>query len=158
MLLHRGFMKIRADWPVRFIQFLAIPGLLVAYYLWLYHEGSLVAACTGSGWDDCGRVSGPGAPYSSIGPIPIAMIGFIGYATIFSLIWLKDWIPWLDQNLAELLVGATGLGFLFSLGLTLLELIVIHAICRYCVVSAVIMTVLFFLAVLNLRRRATLEP
>ena len=86
------------------------------------------------------------------------MIGFVKYATIFGLVWLKDWLPWLDQNLAELLVGATGLGFLFSLGLTLLELIVIHAICRYCVVSAVIMTVLFFLAILNLRRRATLEP
>lgn len=150
-------MKIRADWPVRVIQLLAIPGLLVAYYLWLYHQGSLVAACTGSGWDDCGRVSGPGAPYSSIGPIPIALIGFVGYAAIFGLIWLKEWVPWFEQNLAELLVGMTGLGFLFSLGLTLLELIVIHAVCRYCVVSAVIMTVLFVLAVLNLRRRAALE-
>jgi uncharacterized membrane protein len=150
-------MKVRADWPVRVIQLLAVPGLLVAYYLWLYHEGSLVAACTGSGWDDCGRVSGPGAPYSSIGPIPIALIGFVGYAAIFGLIWLKDWLPWLEQNLPELLVGMTGLGFLFSLGLTLLELTVIHAICRYCVVSAVIMTVLFVLAVLNLRRRATPE-
>lgn len=151
-------MKVRADWPVRVIQLLAVPGLLVAFYLWLYHEGSLVAACTGSGWDDCGRVSGPGALYSSIGPIPIALIGFVGYAAIFGLIWLKDWSPWLEQNLAELLMGMTGLGFLFSLGLTLLELLVIHAICRYCVVSAFIMTILFVLAVINLRRRATLEP
>jgi len=151
-------MKVRADWPVRVIQLLAVPGLLVAFYLWLYHEGSLVAACTGSGWDDCGRVSGPGAPYSSIGPIPIALIGFVGYASIFGLIWLKDWVPWAEQNLAELLMGMTGLGFLFSVGLTLLELLVIHAICRYCVVSAIIMTILFVLAVINLRRRATLEP
>jgi uncharacterized membrane protein len=144
-------MKIRQDWPVRVIQLLAVPGLLVAYYLWLFHEGSLIASCTGSGWDDCGIVSGPDAPYSSIGPIPVALIGFTGYAAIFLAIWLKDWVPSLKDNLPELLVGLTGLGFLFSLGLTLLELFVIHAICRYCVVSAVIMTLMFFLAVYHLR-------
>jgi len=146
-------MKIHQDWPIRVIQLLAVPGLLVAYYLWLFHEGTLVAGCTGSSWDDCGRVSGPGAPYSSIGPIPVALIGFIGYALIFFAIWLKEWWPWLDENLPELIVGLTGLGFLFSLGLTALELFVIHAICRYCVVSAVIMTIMFILAILHLRRR-----
>lgn len=92
-------MKTNRDWPVRFIQLLAVPGLLVAYYLWLYHEGVLLAGCTGSGWDDCGRVSGPGAPYSSIGPIPVALIGLLGYAFIFLAVWLKDWWPWLEENL-----------------------------------------------------------
>ncbi len=151
-------MKTNRDWPVRFIQLLAVPGLLVAYYLWLYHEGVLLAGCTGSGWDDCGRVSGPGAPYSSIGPIPVALIGFLGYAFIFLAVWLKDWWPWLEENLPELLVGLTGLGFLFSLGLTALELFIIHAVCRYCVISAVIMTLMFILAVLHLRYRQKMEP
>lgn len=141
------------DWPTRIILLLAVPGLLVAYYLWLFHEGSLVASCTGSGWDDCGRVSGPDAPYSSIGPVPVALIGFIGYAIIFLVIWLKEWLPWLDDNLPELLVAFTGLGFLFSLALTLLELFVIQAICRYCVVSAVIMTIMFLLAIWQLRHQ-----
>lgn len=150
-------MKTHSDWPVRFIQLLAVPGLLVAYYLWLYHEGVLLAGCSGSGWDDCGRVSGPGAPYSSIGPIPVAVIGFLGYAFILFAIWLKDWWPWLEENLPELLVGLTGLGFFFSLGLTALELFIIHAICRYCVVSAVIMTLMFSLAVLHLRQRQKSE-
>lgn len=144
-------MKIRQDWPVRVIQLLAVPGLLVAYYLWLFHEDSLIAGCTGNGWDDCGIVSGPDAPYSSIGPIPVALIGFVGYAVIFLAIWLKEWTPILNDNLPELLVGVTGLGFLFSLGLTLLELFVIHAVCRYCVVSAIIMTLMFILAVYYLR-------
>jgi uncharacterized membrane protein len=44
-------------------------------------------------------------------------------------------------------VGTTGLAFLFSLGLTGLELFVIHAICRYCVVSAVLVTNIFGLAI-----------
>lgn len=144
-------MKIRYDWPVRIIQLLAVPGLLVAYYLWLFHEGSLIASCTGSGWDDCGIVSGPDAPYSSIGPIPVALIGLMGYAVIFLTIWLREWLPQINDNLPELLLGLTGIGFLFSVGLTLLELFVIHAVCRYCVVSAIIMTIMFFLAVYYLR-------
>lgn len=139
------------NWQVRLIQLLAVPGLLVAYYLLLFHNGSLIAACSGSGWDDCGLVSGPDAPYSSIGPVPVALIGLLGYGLIFLLTWLKDWLPALEDYLPEILVGVIGLAFLFSLGLTGLELFVIHAFCRYCVVSAVIVTIMFFLSLNYLR-------
>jgi uncharacterized membrane protein len=135
------------SWQVRLIQLLAVAGLFVAYYLLLYHNGTLVAVCGGSGWDDCGQVSGPDAPYSSIGPVPVALIGLLGYAFIFILTWLDGWWPTLADYLPELLVGTTGLAFLFSLGLTGLELFVIHAICRYCVVSAVLVTIMFGLAI-----------
>jgi uncharacterized membrane protein len=144
-------MRLGKHWQVRLIQLLAVPGLLVAFYLWLYHEGTLIAACSGSGWDDCGRVSGPGAPYAAIGSFPVALIGLLGYGLIFLLSWLKDWLPGLVTHLPELLVGATGIAFLFSLGLTGLELFVIHAICRYCVVSAVIVTLMLVLSVSYLR-------
>jgi uncharacterized membrane protein len=49
------------------------------------------------------------------------------------------------------MVGLTGFAFLFSLGLTALELFVIHEICRFCVISAVIITVMFVLAITYLR-------
>lgn len=136
-----------SDWQVRLIQLLAVIGLFVAYYLLLYHNGTLVAVCGGSGWDDCGKVSGPGAPYSTLGSVPVALIGLIGYALIFLLTWLPAWWPLLDEYLPELLVGTTGLAFLFSLGLTAVELFVIQAVCRYCVVSAVLATILFALAI-----------
>jgi uncharacterized membrane protein len=48
----------------------------------------------------------------------------------------------------------TGLGFLFTLFLTGLELFVIQSLCRYCVVSALIMTTMFVLALVLLRRPA----
>jgi len=51
-----------------------------------------------------------------------------------------------------LLAGLASAGFLFTLYLTYLELFVIHAICRWCVGSAVIMTVIWVLAVSGLRR------
>ena len=49
------------------------------------------------------------------------------------------------------MVGLTGLAFLFTLGLTALEIFVIHAICRFCVVSAVIITIMFILSISYLR-------
>ncbi|MFQ5398611.1 MAG: vitamin K epoxide reductase family protein [Anaerolineae bacterium] len=144
-------------WQVLLIQLLAVAGMFVAYYLWLFHKGSIVAACGASGWDNCGRVSGPDAPYSAIGPIPIALIGLVGYVAIFLTTWLQDWSETVEVYLPELLVGLSGLAFLFSLGLTGLELFVIHAICRYCVVSAVIVTLIFGLSISYLRSAAAAE-
>ena len=78
-------------WQVRLIQLLAVPGLLVAFYLLLYHNGALVSACKVGGWEDCGQVSGPNAPYASLGPIPVALIGLVGYAALFLATWLPAW-------------------------------------------------------------------
>jgi uncharacterized membrane protein len=145
-------LTVPSEWPVRLIQLLAVPGLLLSYFLYLFHEGKLIAVCSPSGWDDCGLVSGPGAPYASIGPVPVALIGLIGYSLIFLVIWLRHWLPLLDEHLPELLIALTGLAFLVSVGLTVLELFVIQAICRYCVVSAVIVTTMFVLSIAYLRR------
>jgi len=139
------------DWQVRLIQLLAVPGLIIAFYLLLYHNGDLVNVCRPSGWDDCGKVSGPGAPYSAIGPIPVALIGLVGYALIFLVTWLKDWWSLLDEYSPELLVALTGFAFLFSLGLTGLELFVIEAICRFCVISALFITAMLLLSISYLR-------
>lgn len=141
----------RAGWQISLIQLLAVPGLLLSAYLWLYHEDLLVAACGSTGWDDCGAVSGPGAPYASVGPIPVAAIGFVGYAVIFLLAWLRDWSATVDEYLPELMVGITGIAFLFTAYLTALEVVVIHAVCRYCLVSAGIITVMLGLAISYLR-------
>ncbi|MCA9975136.1 MAG: hypothetical protein KC413_05275, partial [Anaerolineales bacterium] len=84
------------DWQIKVIQLLSVAGIVVAFFLYLYHDGSLIGVCTASGWDDCGQVSGPDAPYSTVGPIPVALIGLVGYIFIFGLTWLRDWLPILD--------------------------------------------------------------
>lgn len=144
-------LRIEKDWQIKIIQLLSVVGIVIAYFLYLYHEGSLIGVCTPSSWDDCGQVSGPGAPYASVGPIPVALIGMIGYIAIFGLTWLRDWLPLLDEYVPELMLGMTGLAFLFSLWLTVLEIFVIHAVCRYCVISAIIVTVMFVLSISYLR-------
>jgi uncharacterized membrane protein len=142
---------MKQDWQLRLIQLLAVPGMLLAYYLFLFHEGVLVVGCAVGSWFDCGQVSGPGAPYASIGPVPVAFIGLTGYAVIFLLTWLRDWDFPLMDYLPELMVAVTGFAFLFSLGLTLLELFVIGAFCQYCVISAGLVTLLFGLSISYLR-------
>lgn len=143
--------EIADRWQVRVIQLLTVPGMLLAFFLLLFHNGNLIDVCSASGWDDCGQVSGPDAPYSAIGPIPVALIGLIGYAVIFLLTWLPAWIVVLDDYQPELLVGTIGLAVLFTGWLTALEIFVIHAVCRYCVISAIIILVMFVLAISYLR-------
>lgn len=139
------------NWQARLIQLLAVPGLLISFYLLLYHNGVIAEVCRASGWENCGVVSGPDAPYSSVGPIPVALIGFVGYAVIFLVTWFAPWSAIVDRYQPELLVGLTGLAFMFSLGLTALELFVIHAFCRFCVISALLVTAMFILSISFLR-------
>lgn len=146
------------EWQLKIIQLLSIPGMLLAYYLLLFHNGVLIAGCTASGWDDCGAVSGPGAPYAEIGPVPVALIGLVGYAFIFGLIWAKDLWPLVDDYLPELLLGATGFALLMSLVLTGLEAFVLQAFCRYCLVSAALVIVLFGLALSYSRAVSVADP
>ncbi len=143
-------MHLPRNWQVRLIQLLAVGGIIVAFFLLLYHEGKIISLCSSGGWDDCGQVSGPTARYASFGGIPVALMGLIGYITIFMMVWLTEWIALIEDYLAEILISLTGIAFLFSLGLTLLEIFVIHHICRYCVISAVIVTIMFILSVATL--------
>ncbi len=140
-------MNLPKNWQALVIQLLAIPGILLAYYLLLYHNGVLFTTCGVSELFDCGQVSGPGSPYSSIGPIPVALLGLIGYLAIFMAVWLGNWSRTVEEYLPEILIGLVGLAFFFTLGLTLLELLVIHAFCQFCLYSAAIVLVMTILAV-----------
>lgn len=140
-------MNLPKNWQALVIQLLAVPGMLLAYYLLLYHNGVLFTTCGVNELFDCGQVSGPGSLYSSIGPIPVALLGLIGYGAIFLVVWLGNWSDTVEEYLPELLLGLVGLAFLFTIGLTLLELLVIHAFCQFCLYSAAIVLVMFILAV-----------
>ncbi len=140
------------DWNVRIIQALAVLGIVVSYYLYLFHEGVLSLTCTVNTWLDCGKVSGPQGEFSSIGPMPVALLGLLGYIAIFAVIWLADWSSWVRSYQRELLAGLVGFAFLFSLGLTALEAFVIHAFCQYCLYSLAIITGMFVLMLFSFRK------
>jgi uncharacterized membrane protein len=131
----------RWEWA---IPALCLVGLGVAGYLAYVETTQVEAVCGPVG--DCNTVQQ--SPYARLfGVLPIGILGIIGYVLIL-LAWLVGRyahkpLSWL-AGLA--LLGLTGFGLLFSIYLTFLEPFVIGATCAWCLTSAVLMTVLFWLS------------
>lgn len=125
----------------------AIAGFIDSFYLgWLKITGN-TAACSQFG--DCDAVNS--SPYAMIGGIPIAFIGALGYALIVLMIVIGMRRPVWAENVNLALFGVTLIGMIYSAYLTYLEVAVIHAICPFCVLSAVLMSFLFVLSALRIR-------
>jgi uncharacterized membrane protein len=126
----------------------ALAGMFVALYLTLYklgYIGTLVCA-VGS----CETVQT--SKWATFLGLPVGMWG-VGYYMVVLALSLAGLSPTLAERISvsRLLVGLTGFGVLFSLWLTYLELFVIHAICQWCVISAILATALCVISVLDLR-------
>ncbi len=130
------------------IVLLALVGLLVATYLWLYKIGVLGQLQCGAG--SCEFVQA--SRYAELFGFPVAFYGVVGYAALLAvgLAGLQAKFT-ADRRLSMLLATAATVGFAFTLYLTGIELFVLHAICRWCMASAVIMTALWVLALAELR-------
>ena len=93
------------------------------------------------------------SPWSRFGGLDVSLIGIVGYAGLLtlSLVALQ---PGLSSRRwpATLLTVLAGIGVAFTTYLTYLELFVIHAICRWCLGSAVLIVAVFILALLDRRR------
>jgi uncharacterized membrane protein len=127
----------------------ALVGLFVALYLWMYKAGFIGALACGAGQCETVQLS----RWATLLALPVAGWGVGFYAVVFLLAFLLVQDRWAgSKNLSLALLVLTGWGVLFSAWLTYLELFVIHAICRWCVVSAVIAAVLFLLALWDWRK------
>jgi uncharacterized membrane protein len=86
--------------------------------------------------------------------VPVAFFGVVGYALVCAVALIGLQPSYLAARwptaLAALLAAG---GWLFTLYLTAIELFVLHAICRWCVGSAVVITVIALIAVPNAMRR-----
>lgn len=140
-----------AGWVAAVIPALAAAGIVVAGYL-AYVETQAVAPICGP-VGDCATVQT--SAYSKVLGVPVGIIGIIGYAAI-----LAAWFAGRNGNAAArtLLLGMTVIGVVYSIYLTWLELFVIHAVCMWCISSAVIMTLLLLAAALWLAQLWTAEP
>jgi uncharacterized membrane protein len=131
------------------IVLLALVGLLVATYLWLYKIGLIGQLQCGTG--SCEYVQA--SPFAELLGIPVAFYGVAGYGALLA-VGLAGLQPRFtaDRRVALLLAALATAGFGFTLYLTAIELFVLHAVCRWCVVSAVIITAIWAAAVTGLRR------
>lgn len=122
-------------------------GIVVSAYLtWIKLTGAY-ATCVGIG--NCESVNS--SRFAEISGVPIALIGMIGYLVILLFLIIELRYPDRIDFLRLILFGFTLTGALYSLYLTYLEVFVLHAICPYCVISAVAMLALFGISISRLK-------
>ncbi len=134
------------------IALLALVGLFVALYLWLHALGFGGAIKCGAG-GGCETVQT--SQWAVFLGLPVALYGVAGYLAILIVALAALRPAALPQsNWNVMLVSLATVGVLFTAYLTYLELFVIHAICRWCVGSAVIIAAIWIVSLLSLRTPA----
>ena len=129
---------------------LALGGVGLATYLAMYKLGMIgTLACT---IGHCETVNL--SKWATFMGIPVAVWGLGFYLVLFLVAFLGTTerfvnTPWVSHAL----LGLTAWGVIFSAWLTWLELFVIDAVCMFCVISAVLVCVLFLLSVWEWRGR-----
>jgi uncharacterized membrane protein len=123
---------------------LALAGIFISIYLTLYKLGVIgELSCTiGS----CETVNT--SRWSVFLGLPVAAWGLFFYIDVFGVAMLGTLPRWENEPVISIvLVAEAAIGVLFSAWLTYLELAVIHAICIWCVTSAVIVLLIFLVSV-----------
>jgi len=125
------------------IPVLSIIGLGASIYLTYVELTHTHALCGPVG--DCNAVQS--SPYAKLfGILPIGLVGAIGYiAILVTWLWRRFRSDSLSKIAGPVMYGMALFGMLFSIYLTYLELLVIHAVCIWCLASAAIITVLMLL-------------
>jgi uncharacterized membrane protein len=132
---------------------LALAGIFISLYLTLYKIGIIGELSCSIG--SCETVNT--SKWSRFLGLPVAAWGLLFYLDVFAVALVGTMRRFeFEPAISFLLVGEAAVGVLFSAWLTYLELGVIHAICIWCVTSAVIVTAILFTAIADLKEvRAT---
>ena len=131
-----------------FLDTLALIGVFVSTYLTLYKFGYIgeLKCAVGS----CETVNT--SRWATLFGLPVAAWGLGFYVSALLVAMLSIQEKYVDsRSLSVALVALTGWGALFSGWLTYLELLVINAICIWCVTSACIVLVMFLVSWVDLR-------
>ena len=122
-------------------------GLVDSLYLtWIKLTQNQVLCIKGLG--DCWSVNT--SRYSELFGIPIAIYGVATYVLILLVLLFESKITLLTEIGPYLLFGVSLFGTIYSFYLTYLEFMIIKAICPFCILSAVSITMLLIFATLRL--------
>jgi uncharacterized membrane protein len=117
-------------------------GLAIAGYLTYVHYAGISPVCEIA--HGCEKVQT--SEWSSFAGVPVAVLGLAGYAGIVAALFVPG------ENAMIAAAGLALIGAGFSAYLTYREVFTIHAICVWCVASALLMAALALLTVLRLLR------
>jgi uncharacterized membrane protein len=132
------------DWLVIAILVVTTIGFFDAAYLtYVHYNGLKGLICAGghNGHSSCLTVQS--SQWAKVAGIPVALLGLLGYIGLYVSYYIAAKV---DGEIGRALgFGIALIGFGFSMYLTYRELFSIHAICEWCVGSAVCMTLLVVL-------------
>jgi uncharacterized membrane protein len=127
---------------------LALAGIFISLYLTLYKIGVIGELSCSIG--SCETVNT--SKWATFLHLPVAVWGLFFYIDVFAISLLGTTRSFENESLLSvLLVVEAAIGVLFSAWLTYLELAVIHAICIWCVTSAVVVTAILVVSIADLR-------
>jgi len=122
------------------IAVMALVGFFVCTYLVSHYYGWTGPLVCGVG--DCAAVQA--SPYAKVGGIPLSLFGVAGYVLLLGASFMGIQPGRQDSRLVSVvLLASAAFGVSVSGYLTYLEAAVIHAWCQWCVISAVLMTLIF---------------
>ena len=124
---------------------LAFFGFLDSLYLTILHYKNIIPPC--SVHLGCEKVLT--SAFSMIGPIPMALFGAVFYLAVILiclLIVVED-----RKQFLRFFHFAVLAGFLVSVVLFFIQLLILRSFCQYCLLSEIIATGLLFLSLLKIR-------
>lgn len=127
---------------------LAAIGVAVSSYLLTVHWGWWQAVCFLEG-SKCEAVNF--SPWSELLGIPVAFLGALTYLAIIASALLIARKKYAD-NARVALFFISAIGVAFSAYLTSIEAFVLHQYCEWCVLSAILITLIAVLSALELRQ------
>jgi len=115
---------------------LALAGVIVSVLAFRIHYSNAVEPCDINARWDCGIVNH--SRYSTVGEIPVAAIGIVGYLALGVLAFTR-------RRSLTLFTSVIGLGY--ALYLTNIEAHKLEVWCLYCVTSQIIIALITLLAI-----------
>ncbi len=115
---------------------IAFLGFVDAAYLTVHHYMDVPLPCTIL--NGCEVVTT--SAYSTLGPIPIALLGTLYYMSVFFLILFYREMH--DRRFLFTAASLVGTAFAVSVWLVYLQGFVLHSWCQYCLISAIFTTIL----------------
>jgi uncharacterized membrane protein len=127
---------------------LALVGIFISFYLTLYKMGVIGELSCSIG--SCETVNT--SKWSTFLGLPVAMWGLFFYLDVFAFA-VAGTLPRFEDSrtIPAVLAIEAGIGVMFSAWLTYLELAVIHAICVWCVTSALLVVAILLFSVADYR-------
>jgi uncharacterized membrane protein len=136
-----GFDRSARDfWPRIAAAILALAGSgITTYLVWERYHGNAPVCALGGGCLTVQR-----SEWATVAGVPVAILGLVAYVGMFVCALVPRQIAALGSLFLSLL------GVMLSGYLTYLELFSIHAVCEWCVTSAVVVTLLLVASVIRL--------